>query len=115
MDGMGRGLFIYYGKRNYYVLINCIRHCSRGEFIQNYFKIFSFSLIWDKNLRSYTGSKTPLDTSLPFYFSLFIFLSLFSEKFQHYRHDFKKALLTNSCVMDLNVKQATALAKNSSI
>ena len=52
---MGRGLFIYYGKRNYYVLINCIRHCVRGEFIQNYFKIFSFLSIWDKNLRSHTG------------------------------------------------------------
>ena len=55
MDGMGRGLFIYYGKRNYYVLINYIRHRVRGEFIQNYFKIFSFLLIWDKNLGSHTG------------------------------------------------------------
>ena len=55
MDGMSRGLFIYYWKRNYYVLINCIKHCVRGEFIQNYFKIFSFFLIWDKNLGSHTG------------------------------------------------------------
>ena len=36
---------IYYGK--------CIRHCVRGEFIQNYFNIFSFLLIWDKNLGSH--------------------------------------------------------------
>ena len=28
---------VYYGKLNYYVFINCIRHCVRGEFIQNYF------------------------------------------------------------------------------
>ena len=48
----------YYGKCNYYALINCIRHFVRGEFIQNYFKIFRFLffkilrflLIWDKNL-----------------------------------------------------------------
>ena len=40
----------YYGKYNYYVLINCIRHCVRGEFIQikiKFIKIFSFSLTWD--------------------------------------------------------------------
>ena len=55
MDGMGRGSFIYYRKRNYYVLINCIRHCVGGEFIQDYFKIFSFLLIWDKNLGSHTS------------------------------------------------------------
>ena len=29
-------------KWNYYELINCIRHCFREEFIQNYFKIFNF-------------------------------------------------------------------------
>ena len=40
---------VYSGNCNYYLLINCIRHCVKGEFIQNYFKIFSF-LIWDKNL-----------------------------------------------------------------
>ena len=58
---------IYYGKWNYYKLINCIRHCLRDEFIQNYFKIFNFSLIWGKKLGSHTGltsSKTPLDTSV---------------------------------------------------
>ena len=58
---------IYYGKWNYYELINCIRHCFREEFIQNYFKIFNFSLIWGKELESHTGltcSKTPLDASL---------------------------------------------------
>ena len=40
---------IYYGKRSYYELINCIRHCFREEFIQKFFKIFNFSLIrsWD--------------------------------------------------------------------
>ena len=38
---------IYRGKCNYYVLINYIRHCGRGEFIQNCFKIFSFLLIWN--------------------------------------------------------------------
>ena len=43
---------IYYRKCNYYVLNNCIRHCVRGELIQNYFKIFGFLLIWDKNLGS---------------------------------------------------------------
>ena len=43
---------IYYGKYNYYVLINYIRHYARGEFIQNYFKIFNFLLIWGKNLGS---------------------------------------------------------------
>ena len=49
---------IYYGKCNYYALINCIRHCVRGEFIQikiKFIKIFSFLLIWDKNLGSHTG------------------------------------------------------------
>ena len=45
----------YYGKCNYYALINCIRHFVRGEFIQNYFKIFSFLLLWDKDLGSHTG------------------------------------------------------------
>ena len=48
---------IYYGKCNY-GFINCIRHCVRGEFIQikiKFIKIFSFSLIWDKNLGSHTG------------------------------------------------------------
>ena len=48
----------YYGKCNYYALINCIRHCVRGEFIQikiKFIKIFSFLLIWDKNLGSHTG------------------------------------------------------------
>ena len=50
-----------------------------------------------------------------FYFALFIFLSPFSQKLQRYHHDLEKALFTNSCVMDLHVKQATTLAKNSSI
>ena len=45
----------YYGKYNYYALIYCIRHFVRGEFIQNYFIIFNFLLIWDKNLGSHTG------------------------------------------------------------
>ena len=53
MDDMGRGYF--YRKCNYYALINCVRHFVRGEFIQNYFKIFSFLLMWDKNLGSHTG------------------------------------------------------------
>ena len=53
MDGMGRDYLLW--KMNYYVLINCIRHCIGREFIQNYFKIFKFLLIWGKNLRSYTG------------------------------------------------------------
>ena len=44
---------IYFEKCNNYVLITCIRHCVRGESIQNYFKIFSFLLIWDKNLGSH--------------------------------------------------------------
>ena len=59
----------YYGKCNYYVIIKCIRHCIMGKFIQDYFKVFSFLLIWNKNLRSpylLTGSKIPLDTSLVF-------------------------------------------------
>ena len=46
---------IYHGKCNYYVLINCIKHCVRGEFIQNCFKIFSLLLIWDKELGFQTG------------------------------------------------------------
>ena len=46
---------IYYGKCNYYVLINYVRHFVRGEFILNYFKIFSFLLAWDKYLGSHTG------------------------------------------------------------
>ena len=45
----------YYGKCNYYVLFNCIRHCVRREFIQNYFKVFSFLFIWDKNLGSHAS------------------------------------------------------------
>ena len=49
---MARVGVIYNGKRNYYALINCIRHCVTGEFIQNHFKIFSLLLIWDKNLGS---------------------------------------------------------------
>ena len=53
MDGMGRGY--YYRKCSYYVLINCIRHYVTGEFIQNYFKILSFLLIWDENLESHTS------------------------------------------------------------
>ena len=52
---MARVEVIYYGKCNYYVLINCIRHCVMGKFIQNYFKILIFLLIWDKNLGSHTG------------------------------------------------------------
>ena len=58
---------IYYGEWNYYELTNCIRHCFREELIQNYFKVFIFSLIWGKKLGSHTGltgSKTPLDTSV---------------------------------------------------
>ena len=46
---------IYHGKCNYCALLNCIRDCVRREFIQNYFKIFSFLLIWGKNLGSHTG------------------------------------------------------------
>ena len=51
---------------NYDVLINCNRYCVMGESIQNYFKVFSFLLIWDENLGPIrlTDSKTPLDTSL---------------------------------------------------
>ena len=47
--------FIYYGKCNYSVLINCIRHCVTEEFIQNYLKILCFLLIWGKNLGSHTN------------------------------------------------------------
>ena len=32
---------VYYGKYNYYLRINCIRHYVRGEF-QIYFEMFSF-------------------------------------------------------------------------
>ena len=39
----------YYEKCDYYVLINCIRHCIRRDFIWSL-------LIWDKNLGSNTGS-----------------------------------------------------------
>ena len=46
---------VYYGKCNYCLLINCFRLCGWGELIQNYFKIFSFWLIWDKNLGSSTS------------------------------------------------------------
>ena len=46
---------VYYEKCNYYVLIDCIRHRVWGELIQNYFKIFNFLLIWDKNFGFYTG------------------------------------------------------------
>ena len=49
---------IYYGKCNSYALINCIRHCVRGEFIHikiKFTKIFSFLLIWEKNLGSCTS------------------------------------------------------------
>ena len=46
---------VYYVKSDNYVLIKCIRHCARGDFIQYHFKFFSFLLIWDKNLRSHTG------------------------------------------------------------
>ena len=46
---------VYYGKSHYNVLINCIRHCIRGDFLQNHFKIFRFLLIWDKNSGSHTG------------------------------------------------------------
>ena len=49
---------IYYGKCNYYALINCIRHCVRGEFIQikiKFIKIFSSLLICDKNLGFHTS------------------------------------------------------------
>ena len=40
---------IHYEKCNYYVFVNCIRR-TRGEFIQNYCKIFRFlmwSITWD--------------------------------------------------------------------
>ena len=46
---------VYYGECNYYLLINCLRLCGWGELIQNYLKIFSFWLIWDKNLGSSTS------------------------------------------------------------
>ena len=52
------GRVIYYQKSNYYALINCIRHCVRGELIQIKIKfiiIFSFVLIWDMILGSHTG------------------------------------------------------------
>ena len=58
---------IYYGKCNYYLLTNCIKHCFKQKFIQNYFEIFNFPLICGKNLGFHaglTGSKTPLDTFL---------------------------------------------------
>ena len=45
----------YYGKCNYYPLTDCIIHFVRGELIQSYFKIFSFLLIWNKNLGFHTG------------------------------------------------------------
>ena len=51
----------------------------------------------------------------PLYFALFTFLLPFPEKLQLHHHDPEKYLFTNSCVMDLHVKQATTLAKNSSI
>ena len=41
MDGMGRAFFTV--KNVFIILIICIR----GEFIQNYFKMFSFLLSWD--------------------------------------------------------------------
>ena len=46
---------IYYGKCDYSILINCILHCVKGKFNQNYFKIFTFLLIWVKNFGSLTG------------------------------------------------------------
>ena len=50
MDGMGKGYLQWKT-----LLCNyCFRHCVRVESIQNYFHIFSFSLIWDKNLGSHT-------------------------------------------------------------
>ena len=56
---------IYYGKCNYYVLINFIIHCVKGELIQNYFRI-CFSLIWDKNLGSNTSRpEAKLKRNLP--------------------------------------------------
>ena len=39
---------IYYRKWNYYEFIYGIKHCYGEDFIQNYFKIFNFSLIWGK-------------------------------------------------------------------
>ena len=50
---------IYYGKCNYYALINCIRHNRlKGDFIHitiKFVKIFTFLLIWGNNLGSHTG------------------------------------------------------------
>lgn len=39
---MARVGLIYYGKSNYYELINYIRHYVREEFFKNQFKIISF-------------------------------------------------------------------------
>ena len=49
MNGMGSG----YVLRKIYELVNCIKHCVRGDFFEYYFKAFSFLLIWDENLRSH--------------------------------------------------------------
>ena len=54
----GQGLFTI---ENYFVLSNCIRHCVREEFIQNYLKIFSFVLFWDPI--PVDREQSPLDTS----------------------------------------------------
>ena len=47
-----------------FTMQNVIVMYLSGEFIQNFLKIFSFLLIWDKNLRCQIGCKTPLNTSL---------------------------------------------------
>ena len=43
---MARVGIIYYGKCNYYILIKCIRQCTRhfvsGEFIENYLTLLAF-------------------------------------------------------------------------
>ena len=66
---------ICYRKCIYYVFImyNSIRHCVWGELIQNYFKIFSFWLIWDQNL----GSHTSLSVAKPLWTHPWYTLNIF--------------------------------------
>ena len=55
---------IYYEKCNYYVLVNCIPHCIRGEFIQNYFKIFNSLEVLEKKVEKLEENMKDVDARM---------------------------------------------------
>ena len=77
--------------------INCIKHCVRREFIQNSLKIFSFFLVWVKNLESHTSwtvAKRLRIRHCLLECSTICNLKLSTKNWDHSKEDYKHKVLT---------------------